>query len=64
MADGFFLGEIKPEFILQLSVHISMFEVFDIGVYHESHEIENQVGRLAKDAERRKAKVFKSCVVG
>ena len=63
MLDRLLLRQVQAELVLNLLMHVSVFDIRDVGVHHERNQVEEKVGALPEDAKRRKAEVFKACVV-
>ena len=61
--DCFLFREIKPELVLDLFVHITVFDVGYVGVDHESDEIQNEIGALTQDGECCETKIFETCIM-
>jgi hypothetical protein len=63
MFDSFLLCEVQPEFLLELFVHIAMFDVRDICVHHEGDQVEDKVSAFPEDTVRSEAEILEACVM-
>lgn len=61
--DGFLFREIQPELVLDLLMHITMFDIRNVGVDHESYQVQYEIGALAQDGESCETKILKTCIV-
>ena len=63
MFDSFLLCEVQPEFLLELFVHIAMFDVWDICVHHEGDQVEDKVGAFPEDTVCSETEILEACVM-
>lgn len=63
MFDGILFRKVKPEFFLDLFVHITVFNVWNISIHHERHQIQNEIGALAKDGKGGEAEILEAGVM-
>lgn len=61
--DRFLFREIESELFLNLFVYIAMLDIGDVGIDHESNQIQNQIRTLAQDGECCETKVLETCIV-
>jgi len=58
MLDRFFLRQIQPKLFLDLLVHVTMLDIRNIGVHHQSYEVEDEVCALAQNGESSEAELL------
>lgn len=63
MLDGFLFRKIQPEFVLDLFMHVTMLDVRDVGIDHQSDQVQNEIGALAQDGECCETEILKTCIV-
>ena len=59
----FLFREIEPELILYLFVYVTMLDVGNVGIDHESNQIQNEIGALAQDGECCETEILETCIV-
>lgn len=63
MFDGFLFCKIQSEFLLDLFVYIAVFDIWNVGVYHQGDQVQDKVCAFTQDGECCEAKVLETCVV-
>ena len=61
--DGLLFREVKPELFLDLFVHVAMFDIGYVGVYHQRDQVQNEIGALAQDGKGCETKVLETRIV-
>jgi len=61
--DGLLFGKVESKLFLQLFMYIAVFDVRDVCIHHQGHQVENQICALSQNSERREAEVLETSVV-
>lgn len=60
---GLFFGHVQTEFAEYLLVHIAVFDVGDVSVGHEGHQVEDEVRAFPEDREGCEAELLEAGVM-
>ena len=63
MLDCLLLSEVQAKFAKYLFMNVTMLNMRDVSVHHQSDQVQNQVRALAKDSKRREAEVLEPSIV-
>jgi len=63
MFDGIFFRKVKPEFFLYLFMYITVFYVWDIGIHHKRHQVQNEISALAKNGKSSEAEILEAGIM-
>ena len=62
--DRLFLGKIQSKLLLDLFVHIAVFDVRNVGIHHQGNQVKNEICTLAENRESREAEIFEPGIMG
>lgn len=60
LTNRIFLREMQAEFFLKLLVNIPLLHIRNVGLAHERHKVQNEIGTLSEDGECDEAKLLEA----